>query len=86
MSAAKRMPACEPMDTMNNFARLKSPALAALVVAGALFGLAPYSLAQETAPENPEAAQNLSGKNEIIAMVNGYEIRDLGSAHGLRPT
>jgi peptidyl-prolyl cis-trans isomerase C len=75
MSAAKRMPACKPMDTMKNFARLKSPTLAALIVAGALLGLAPFSQAQETAPETPEAAQALSGKNEIIAKVNGYEIR-----------
>jgi peptidyl-prolyl cis-trans isomerase C len=63
------------MDTMKNFARrLTSPALA-LAMTAALLGLAPFSLAQETTPENPEAAQNLSGENQVVAKVNGYEIR-----------
>jgi peptidyl-prolyl cis-trans isomerase C len=61
------------MDTMKNFAhRLTSPALA-LALTAALLAHVPSAFAQET--ENQEAAQNLAGENQVVAKVNGYEIR-----------
>ncbi len=60
---------------MKNFARrLTSPALA-LAMTAALLAHVPPASAQETTPENQEAAQNLAGENQIVAKVNGYEIR-----------
>ena len=60
---------------MKNFAhRLTSPALA-LALTAALFAHVPPASSQETTPENQEAAQNLAGENQVVAKVNGYEIR-----------
>lgn len=47
----------------------------ALAMAAALLAPVPLAYAQDASQETPEAAQNLDGENQVVAKVNGYEIR-----------
>lgn len=47
----------------------------ALAMAAALLAPALPARAQDATQETPEAAQSLDGENQVVAKVNGYEIR-----------
>lgn len=74
MSAAKRQPAKLLMDQMTHLSRRLTSTAMGLAVAAALLA-PPLAHAQDATPETPDTAQTLGGENEVVAKVNGYEIR-----------
>jgi peptidyl-prolyl cis-trans isomerase C len=75
MSATKRQLAKISMDHMKNLSRRLTATALGIAFLSATIAFAPTAHSQEAAPENPEAEQKLDGENQVIAKVNGYEIR-----------
>lgn len=71
MSASKRLPDTIPMDHMKNLSRRLTSTALGLVLAATL--TVPGALSQEA--NSGETPQQLDGANEVVAKVNGYEIR-----------